>query len=66
MKDAEAEVEKAKAIYDGLIRELGSIKLYGNRIVVSGSSVIQLDESVETDISAAGAASGFKAGELFF
>lgn len=66
VKDAEAEVEKAKAIYDGLIRELGSIKLYGNRIVVSGSSVIQLDESVETDISVAGAASGFKAGELFF
>lgn len=66
MKDAEAEVDKAKAIYDGLIRELGPIKLYGNRIVVSGSSVIQLDESVETDISAASSASGLKANELFF
>lgn len=66
VKDADAEVDRAKAIYDGLIRELGTIKLYGNRIVVSGSSVIQLDESVETDISGSSAASGLKPSELFF
>lgn len=59
-------MDRAKAIYDGLIRELGTIRLYGNRIVVSGSSVIQLDESVETDISASSAASGLKPSELFF